>query len=97
MQKILLFCLLLVLLAFNVQLHTGRGGKSEDDVVRDKIKAQILKNKDDADRNQMMLIKIDGLKGATDAMEARARYELNLVKPGEVLVKLPVGNTEKKD
>lgn len=94
MQKILLLCLLLVLLAFNVQLQTGRGGKAEDKSVRDKIKAQTLKNKDDADRNQMMLIKIDGLKGSTDAMEARARYELNLVKPGEVLVKLPIGDTK---
>lgn len=91
MQKILLLCLLLVLLVFNVQLHSGHGGKAEDDLVRDKIKAQTIKNKEDATRNQMMLIKIDGLKGSTDAMEARARYELNLVKPGEILVKLPSG------
>lgn len=91
MQKILLLCLLLVLLIFNVQLHKGRGGQAENDAVHDKIKTQSLKNKEYATRNQMMLIKIDGLKGSTDAMEARARYELNLVKPGEILVKLPPG------
>ena len=37
----------------------------------------------------MMEIKIAGLKGSRDSMEARARNELNLVKPGEVLILLP--------
>lgn len=90
MQKILLICLLLVLVVFNLQLHHGHGGMEEDGGVRYKIKQQALMNKDLAMRNQMVLIKIEGLKGSTDAVEARARYELNFVKPGEILVKLPM-------
>jgi cell division protein FtsB len=89
MQKILLICLLLILFAFNLQLHHGHGGIDEDNQVRDKIKEQLSINKEFAARNQMMLIKIEGLKGSADAIEARARYELNLVKPDETLVKLP--------
>ena len=48
----------------------------------------------------MMEIKIAGLKGSKDSIEARARNELNLVKPGEVLILLPgsdlVSNQVKK-
>lgn len=92
MQKILLICLLLVLVVFNLQLHHGHGGMDEDNGVRNKINQQTAVNNELAARNQMVLIKIEGLKGSTDAMEARARYELNLVKPGEILVKLPMNN-----
>lgn len=95
MQKILLICLLLVLFVFNLQLHRGNGGESADAAIRNKIQQQIITNKELADRNQMMVIKIEGLKGSTDAVEARARHELNLVKPGEVLVKLPMDNPSK--
>ena len=90
MQKILLLCLLLVLSVFNLQLHHGVGGVDEDTGIRNKIKTQAKINQDLSSRNQMMMIKIDGLKGSTDALEARARYELNLIKPGEVLIKLPM-------
>lgn len=97
MQKILLIGLLLILFMFNQELHHGYGGMFDDNVVRNQIKIQTDRNKENADRNQMMLIKIEGLKGSTDAMEARARYELNLIKPGEILVKLPINNTVKPD
>lgn len=96
MQKILLVCLLLILFVFNLQLHNGHDGMSEDKEVQNQIQQQNRINKELADRNQMVVIKIEGLKGSTDAMEARARYELNLVKPGEILVKLPdVGQPQK--
>lgn len=94
MQKILLICLILILMIFNYQIHYGRGGSGEEKFIKDKIKTQLKTNKDLAARNELILLKIEGLKGSNDAMEARARYELNLIKPGEILIKLPSENKE---
>jgi cell division protein FtsB len=96
MQKILLICLLLLLVVFNHQLHNGRGGRGDDLKIQTEINEQTKTNHQLADRNQMMVIKIEGLKGSSDALEARARHELNLVKPGEVLVTLPIINQNEK-
>lgn len=90
MQKILFLCLILVLVAFNMQLHNGRGGYIDDAKVREKIAKQNQINKELENRNQMMIMKILMLKGSSDALEARSRNELNVVKPGEVLVRLPL-------
>ncbi len=48
------------------------------------------------ERNAMLEMKIAGLKGSADSLEARSRNELNLVKPGEVLVLLPGSDLNQK-
>lgn len=95
MQKILLICLVLVLIAFNMQLHTGRGGYVDDAKTRGKIIEQTQINKQLEERNQAMMMKIAGLKGSSAALEARARNELNVIKPGEILVSLPIESAAK--
>ena len=89
MQKILLFLFLCVIGVFQFQLRYGRGGYVNDGVNVKEIDKQTLINKELIDRNNKMQLKISGLKGSSDALEARARSELNLIKQGEVLVLLP--------
>ena len=89
MQKILFISLIAVFIVFYTQLQIGSGGYMDDKAVIAKIKAQQAINQDLIKRNLDVGIKITGLKGSTEALETRARYELNLIKPGEVLVVLP--------
>ena len=100
MQKILFLCLIGIIILFQLQLLHGHGGYIDDERVKHQIDAQNQINANLKQRNSMMEIKIAGLKGSKDSMEARARNELNLVKPGEVLILLPgsdlVSNQVKK-
>ena len=58
-------------------------------MMSESIAKQKQLNADLRERNSMMEMKIAGLKGSTDSIEARARNELNLIKQGEVLILLP--------
>ena len=89
MQKILLVLLLCLIGVFQLQLRSGRGGYVDDSVVIKEINQQTVINQEFINRNNKMLLKISGLKGSSDALEARARSELNLIKRGEALVLLP--------
>jgi cell division protein FtsB len=89
MQKIIFISLILLIALFVTDLKYGNGGQTEDKNTLTQISQQNLLNESLAVRNSMMDLKISGLKGSLDALEARARYELNLVKPGETLVILP--------
>ncbi len=100
MQKILFLCLVGIIILFQMQFMHGHGGYVDDERVKHQLDKQKQINTDLKERNSMMEIKIAGLKGSKDSIEARARNELNLVKPGEVLVLLPgsdlVSNQVKK-
>ena len=89
MQKILFLCLIGVIVLFQTQLMHGHGGYVDDERVKRQIAKQKQLNADLRERNSMMEMKIAGLKGSEDSIEARARNELNLIKQGEVLVLLP--------
>ncbi len=89
MHKILFLALIGIAYLFYTQLLHGRGGRADDARVKAQIVSQTKLNTELRERNEMMAMKIAGLKGSTDSLEARARNELNLVKPGEVLVLLP--------
>ncbi len=89
MQKILLLFFLCLIGLFQYQLRYGRGGYVNDSMVVNEINKQTEIDQDLIARNNKMLLKISSLKGSPDALEARARSELNLIKRGEMLVLLP--------
>jgi len=89
MQKILFLCLVGLLVLFNFQLQYGHGGYKDDNKVKQQILTTFKINADLKDRNNMMILKISGLKGSDDSLEARSRNELNLIKANEILVLLP--------
>lgn len=89
MQKIIFLCLVSLLVVLTYQLKYGLGGYLDNQRLKIQIIKQGKTNLELSNRNNMELIKIEGLKGSSDSLEARARYELNLVKSGELLVLLP--------
>ncbi len=89
MQKILLIIFLCIVAVVIEQLNYGNGGYQNNQIIIKQITKQQAINEDIANRNSLLEIKIAGMKGSMDALEARARYELNLIKPGETLVVLP--------
>ncbi len=88
MQKILLFCLATVFIFFQYQFYRGHGGNIDNQKVKSKIAYQLQLNKQWEERNTAMMLQVENLNGSLDALEERARYELNLIKPNEILVVL---------
>jgi cell division protein FtsB len=88
--------LVLVLLLFGLQLKlwTGSGSMREVDALRVAVKKQADENAKLLQRNQAVGADVLDLKHGDQAVEARARTELGLIKPGEVfyqVVELPAG------
>ena len=75
--------LLLVLIGLQVKLWTGTGGVHEVETLRAAVKKQTEDNQRLLQRNQALGADVDDLKHGEQAVEARARGELGLVKPGE--------------
>lgn len=89
MQKILFLFLIAIIFIFQLERIYGGGGDIDDGRVRNDIIKQNKLNQDLINLNNQLIIKTSGLKGSSDAIEARARLELNMVKGGETLVLLP--------
>src|SRR5215469_9881467 len=75
--------LVLVLIALQVKLWSGNGGVHEVESLRAAVKKQGEDNDKLTQRNQALGADVDDLKHGEQAVEARARAELGLIKPGE--------------
>ncbi|NUO73933.1 MAG: cell division protein FtsB [Frateuria sp.] len=75
--------LLLVLLGLQFKLWTGSGGMREVETLRASVKKQGDDNERLRQRNQALAADVSDLKHGEQAVEARARAELGLIKSGE--------------
>ncbi|WP_199099415.1 cell division protein FtsB [Dyella sp. ASV21] len=75
--------LLLVLVGLQMKLWNGNGGVHEVETLRAAVKKQGEDNARLQQRNQALSADVDDLKHGEQAVEARARVELGLIKPGE--------------
>lgn len=88
--------LILVLIALQVKLWNGHGGVHEVETLRAAVKKQGEDNDRLTQRNQALGADVSDLKHGDQAVEARARAELGLIKPGETfyqVVEKPAGAT----
>lgn len=76
--------LLLVLIALQLKLWSGTGSMREVESLRIAVKKQNEENTRLQQRNQALGADVLDLKNGDQAIEARARTELGLIKPGEV-------------
>jgi cell division protein FtsB len=76
--------LLLLLIGLQFKLWGGHGGMREVESLRAAVKKQSDENDKLTQRNQALSADVEDLKGGQQAIEARARSELGLIKPGEV-------------
>jgi cell division protein FtsB len=83
----LILLLLLVLLQY--PLWWGKGGWYRVWEVQGQLADQREVNQSLEQRNAAMDAEVRDLKSGYDAIEERARYELGLIKPGEVFVQVP--------
>lgn len=76
--------LLLLLVGLQLKLWFGSGSMQEVDSLRISVKKQTVDNARLLKRNQALAADVYDLKHGDQAVEARARTELGLIKPGEV-------------
>ncbi|MDR1855347.1 MAG: cell division protein FtsB [Azoarcus sp.] len=81
--------LLVLVVALQYPLWLGRGGWLRVwDLERD-LQTQRDKNLKLEERNAALDAEVGDLQSGTAAIEERARYDLGLVKPGEIFVQVP--------
>ena len=76
--------LLLLLIGLQLKLWSGNGSMREVDSLGQAVKKQTQENSSLLKRNQALAADVHDLKHGDQAVEARARTELGLIKPGEV-------------
>ena len=94
MLKWLALVLIALLIALQVKLWTGDGGMRDLRAIRERVAEQQAANVKLKQRNDALQADVDDLKHGQDAVEARARSQLGLIKPGEVfyqVVTVPAG------
>ena len=84
---VLLLLALIVLLQYPLWL--GKGGWLRVWAMERQVQAQRDVNKKLEARNAGLDAEVRDLKTGYDAIEERARYELGLIKPGEIFVQVP--------
>ncbi|MEG3592495.1 MAG: septum formation initiator family protein [Pseudomonadota bacterium] len=75
--------LLLLFLAFQYELWKGSRGVDEFLDQRNLVKNKQSANKTLADRNKILVLQIQDLKGGLGVVEERARYDLGMIKKKE--------------
>ncbi|MBS0432824.1 MAG: cell division protein FtsB [Proteobacteria bacterium] len=75
--------LVVLLIALQLKLWLGEGGMRDLDALRARVAAQETENAQLKKRNEALSAEVQDLKHGQQAIEARARSELGLIKPGE--------------
>ncbi|HEV2540320.1 MAG TPA: cell division protein FtsB [Frateuria sp.] len=86
--------LLVILIGLQLKLWAGSGGMHEVQALRTAVQKQAGENDRLVQRNQALAADVSDLKHGEQAVEARARAELGLIKPGETfyqVVEQPAG------
>lgn len=75
--------LIVLLIALQLKLWVGEGGMRDLHALRARSAAQDAENTKLKQRNAALSAEVQDLKHGQQAIEARARSELGLIKPGE--------------
>ncbi|MGH8147712.1 MAG: cell division protein FtsB [Rhodanobacteraceae bacterium] len=94
MLRWLALILIALLIGLQIKLWVGDGGMRDLRAIRARVAGQQAENAKLKQRNDALHADVEDLKHGKDAVEARARSQLGLIKPGEVfyqVVNLPPG------
>ncbi|HTI16927.1 MAG TPA: cell division protein FtsB [Trinickia sp.] len=85
-MRLVTFVLLVLLVLIQYPLWWGHGGWLRVHELRGELDAQQQKNADEKLRNDRIEGEVQDLQSGTAAVEERARFEMGMVKDGEVFV-----------
>ena len=84
MLRVLTLLLLAALVALQLKLWFGAGGRGEVEALQASVRQQEAENAQLRQRNAALAAEVEDLKSGTAAVEERARSELGMIKPGEI-------------
>ena len=87
-MKVLIIVLVVILVFMQYRLWVGDGSLAQIYQLKQQIKKQEAENMRLKERNKMLAAEVDALKNGSDAVEAKARSELGLIKEGETFYKV---------
>jgi len=85
-MRLVTVVLIILLVLIQYPLWWGHGGWLSVHQLQDQLAQQLKQNDDEKTRNDRIAGEVQDLQNGTDAVEERARYEMGMVKDGEVFV-----------
>ncbi|AIS88031.1 cell division protein FtsB [Burkholderia pseudomallei] len=92
-MRLVTVVLIALLIVIQYPLWWGHGGWLRVHELRQQLNDQLQKNADAKLRNERIAGEVQDLQGGTSAIEERARYEMGMVKDGEVFVQFVSPNS----
>lgn len=87
-MRLVTLALLALLVLVHVELWLGRGGMPRVLELSGKLAAQQASNDAARLRNEQLAAEVSDLKQGLEMVEEKARFELGMVKPDEILVQV---------
>ena len=87
-MRFVTFTLLALLALVHAELWFGKGGVPRTVDLGSKLRAQTTENDAARQRNEQMAAEVRDLKEGLEMVEEKARYELGMIKPDEILVQV---------
>jgi cell division protein FtsB len=87
-MRLVTLALLALLVLVHAELWLGRGGVPRVVELSGKLRAQQASNDAARTRNEQLVAEVSDLKNGLEMVEEKARFELGMVKPDEILVQV---------
>ncbi len=87
-MRFVTLALVALLLLVHAELWFGKGGVGRTVDLSTRLRAQKLANDDARRRNEQLGAEVRDLREGLEMVEEKARYELGMVKPDEILVQV---------
>jgi cell division protein FtsB len=90
-MRLLPLALVALLVLVQAELWFGKGGKPHEMALRSELKAQLAANAEARSRNEQLAAEVADLREGTEMVEEKARREMGMIRPDEMLVVISNG------
>ena len=87
-NRVVALALIILLVVVHAQLWIGRGSIPDVQALSDALEAQRAKNTQAQQLNTQLSEEVRDLQEGMEIVEEKARYELGMVRPNEILVQI---------
>lgn len=85
-MRLLPIAIAALLVFVQAELWFGKGGKPHEMALRSELQAQLAANAEARARNEQLAAEVADLREGTEMVEEKARRELGMIRPDELLV-----------